>query len=195
MNRVTVYCSSSTRVSQSLHDGAELIGQALAAAGVTLVFGGGSVGLMGAVADGCRSGGGRVIGITTKLLVELEQADPRCDELEVCDTMRERRKRLLELADGVLVLPGGLGTLEEFFEALVGRQLAEHGAPIGLVNIDGAMDSLLTMLDDLVDQKFVRLSARQLFFVEADPLAGVAQLLATSVGRVDPTHMVPSGPE
>jgi uncharacterized protein (TIGR00730 family) len=138
MNRVTVYCSSSTRVSQSLHDGAKLIGQALAAAGVTLVFGGGSVGLMGAVADGCRSGGGRVIGITTKLLVELEQADPRCDELEVCDTMRERRKRLLELADGVLVLPGGLGTLEEFFEALVGRQLAEHGAPIGLVNIDGA---------------------------------------------------------
>jgi uncharacterized protein (TIGR00730 family) len=150
---------------------------------------------MGALAEGCRSEGGRVIGITTRQLVDLEQADERCDELEVHETMRDRRRRLLELADGVLVLPGGLGTLEEFFEALVGRQLAEHGAPIGLLNCEGAMDSLLAMLDDLVEQQFVRASARDLFFVEVDPVAAVERLLRTPTGRVDPTRMVPSGPD
>ncbi len=150
---------------------------------------------MGEVAAGCREAGGSLTGITTRRLVDLEQADCDCDELEVHETMRARRKRLLELADGVLVLPGGLGTLEEFFEALVGRQLAEHGAPIGVVNIDGAMNSMLLMLDDLVHHRFVRASARDLFFVEQEPVAAVDRLLASKGGLVDPTRMVPSGPD
>jgi len=150
---------------------------------------------MGEVAAGCREAGGSLTGITTRRLVDLEQADCDCDELEVHETMRARRKRLLELADGVLVLPGGLGTLEEFFEALVGRQLAEHGAPIGVVNIDGAMNSMLLMLDDLVHHRFVRASARALFFVEQAPVAAVDRLLASKGGLVDPTRMVPSGPD
>lgn len=150
---------------------------------------------MGALGEGCKEAGGRLIGITTTQLIELEQASDICDELEVFDTMRERRKRLLDLADGVLVLPGGIGTLEEFFEALVGRQLAEHGSPIGLVNINGAMDSLLLMLDDLVNQCFVRASARELFFVESKGVVAVDRLLKTPRGIVDPTRMVPSGPD
>ncbi|MDP7070313.1 MAG: TIGR00730 family Rossman fold protein [Phycisphaerales bacterium] len=195
MERITVYCSSSTRASRHLHDAAEAVGRALAAHGVTVVYGGGSIGLMGALAQGCKAEGGRLIGVTTNRLVELEQASCDCDELEVYDTMRQRRKRLLELANGVLVLPGGLGTLEEFFEALVGRQLAEHGAPIGLVNVNGALNSLLLMIDDLVHHRFVRASARDLFFVEEDGVAAVKRLLRTPGGLVDPTRMVPSGPD
>ena len=195
MERITVYCSSSTRASQRLHDAAREIGRTLAERGVTVVFGGGSIGLMGALSEGCKEAGGRLIGITTTQLVDLEQASDICDELEVFDTMRERRKRLLELADGVLVLPGGLGTLEEFFEALVGRQLAEHGSPIGLVNIGGAMNSLLLMLDDLVHHRFVRASAKNLFFVESEGVTAVDRLLKTPCGLVDPTRMVPSGPD
>jgi hypothetical protein len=195
MERITVYCSSSTRASKRFHDAARSVGQALGENGVTVVFGGGSIGLMGALSEGCKEAGGKLIGITTTQLVELEQATDICDELEVFDTMRQRRKRLLDLADGVLVLPGGLGTLEEFFEALVGRQLAEHGSPIGLVNIDGAMNSLLLMLDDLVHHRFVRASARDLFFVETDGVVAVERLLRTPRGLVDPTRMVPSGPD
>ena len=195
MKHVTVYCSSSTRVSRSLHDAARCVGRTLAERGVGVVYGGGGIGLMGEVAAGCREAGGSLTGITTRRLVDLEQADCDCDELEVHETMRARRKRLLELADGVLVLPGGLGTLEEFFEALVGRQLAEHGAPIGVVNIDGAMNSMLLMLDDLVHHRFVRASARDLFFVEQEPVAAVDRLLASKGGLVDPTRMVPSGPD
>ena len=129
------------------------------------------------------------------LHVELEQASGDCDELDIHDTMRDRRKRLLELADRILVLPGGLGTLDEFFEALVGRQLAEHGAPIGVFNPDGVMNSLIDMLDDLVEHRFVRESARDLFFVETDPVRAVDRLLASPTGLVDPTRMVPSGPD
>ena len=195
MEHITVYCSSSTRASKRLHDAAEAVGRALASHGVTVVYGGGSIGLMGALARGCKAEGGRLIGVTTRRLVELEQASCDCDELVVYDTMRERRRRLLELADGVLVLPGGLGTLEEFFEALVGRQLAEHGSPIGLVNIDGAMNSLLLMIDDLVHHRFVRASARDLFFVEDDGIAAVKRLIRTPGGLVDPARMVPSGPD
>lgn len=195
MEHVTVYCSSSTRASNRLHELAECIGRTLAERGVTVVYGGGSIGLMGALARGCKDAGGRLIGVTTSRLVELEQASDDCDELEVHETMRDRRKRLLELADRVLVLPGGLGTLDEFFEALVGRQLAEHGAPIGVFNPDGAMNSLIDMLDDLVEQRFVRESARDLFFVETDPVKAVDRLLASPTGLVDPTRMVPSGPD
>jgi len=178
-----------------LHEVAGEIGRTLGTSGVTVVYGGGSIGLMGALGEGCKEVGGRLIGITTTQLVELEQASDICDELEVFDTMRQRRKRLLELAEGILVLPGGLGTLEEFFEALVGRQLAEHGSPIGLVNIDGALNSLLLMLDDLVHHRFVRASARDLFFVESDGVTAVERLLRTPRGLVDPTRMVPSGPD
>jgi uncharacterized protein (TIGR00730 family) len=195
METITVYCSSSTRASRSLHFAAELVGTALGERGIRLVYGGGSVGLMGAVAKGAKEAGGQITGIITERLVELEQASDICDELIVVQTMRERRRLLLEQADGILVLPGGLGTLEEFFEALVGRQLAEHGCPIGLINIDGAMDSLLAMLDDLVKQQFVRASARDLIIVEDDPVAAVERLLATPGGLVDPTRMVPSGPD
>lgn len=195
MEAITVYCSSSTRVPASLLEGARHVGRAIAQRGIRLVYGGGSVGLMGAVAEGAKAHGAHVTGIITETLVELEQASDICDELIVVKTMRERRRQLLELADGILVLPGGLGTMEEFFEALVGRQLAEHGSPIGLVNLDGALESLLVMLDDMVHRQFVRASARDLILVEEDPVAAVDRLLAAPSGLIDPTRMVPSGPD
>ena len=195
MKSITVYCSSSTRVPTSLLEGARTVGSTIAQRGIRLVYGGGSVGLMGAVADAAKAHGGLVTGIITETLVELEQASDICDELIVVKTMRERRRQLLGLADGILVLPGGLGTMEEFFEALVGRQLAEHGSPIGLVNLDGAMETLLVMLDDMVHRQFVRASARDLLLVEEDPVAAVDRLLEAPSGLVDPTRMVPSGPD
>ena len=193
MNAVTVYCASSPHVDSCFVDAARIVGETLARHGVTLVHGGGRVGLMGALGHACVQAGGRVVGITTEQFVELEQASTDCQELVVVDSMQARRRLLMDRADGILVLPGGLGTLEEFFEALVGLQLGHHQAPIGLINIDGALSPLLAMLDDMVERRFVREAARELFFVETDARRAVERLLAMPAVEVDPQRTVPSG--
>jgi uncharacterized protein (TIGR00730 family) len=134
MKALTVYCASSNDIDDSYRESARLVGEALVERGISLVFGGGRVGLMGEVARTVRAGGGRVVGVITSVLMDMEQGDEECDELIVVDTMRERKKLLVERSDGFIVLPGGIGTYEEFFETLVGRQLGEHNKPIGIVN-------------------------------------------------------------
>ncbi len=193
MKRVTVYCASSTRLSAHWYAAAARVGSDLAAAGLELVYGGGSIGLMGATAEAAKAGGGRVHGVITSKLVAMEQAWDGCDVLDVVETMQQRRRKLLDLADGLLVLPGGLGTMEEFFEALVARQLGDHGKPIVLVNINGALKSLIDMLDDLMSRQLVRASIRSLYEVVDDPAVAVQTLLNTPGGVVDPAGFVPSG--
>jgi uncharacterized protein (TIGR00730 family) len=193
MQRVTLYCASSTRLQDAWYEGAATIGKSLARKGLELVYGGGSIGLMGAAAKAAKAAGGRVHGVITSKLVAMEQAWDGCDELEVVETMQQRRRKLLDLADGLLVLPGGLGTMEEFFEALVARQLGDHGKPMVLVDIDGALSPLIDMLDDMMQRKLVRDSVRQLYAVVQDPADAVQTLLDTPGGVVDPTAYVPSG--
>ncbi|MCH2137750.1 MAG: TIGR00730 family Rossman fold protein [Phycisphaerales bacterium] len=193
MKRVTVYCASSTRLPQSWYDAAEAIGKQLAEHDLELVYGGGSIGLMGACATGTKQAGGHVHGVITHKLVAMEQAWDGCDVLDVVDTMQQRRRKLLDLADGLLVLPGGLGTMEEFFEALVARQLGDHGTPIVLVNIDGALTSLIDMLNDLTQRQLIRDSIHSLYAVADDPSQAVQLLLNQDGGVVDPAGFVPSG--
>lgn len=193
MHRVTVYCASSTRLPETSHEAAARIGTAIGAAGMELVYGGGSIGLMGTVSAAAKAAGARVHGIITSKLLGMEQGWDGCDELEVVDTMQQRRRRLLALADGLLVLPGGLGTMEEFFEAIVGRQLGDHGTPIVLVNIDDGLSGLIDMLDDLMERRLVRDSVRTLYRVTDDAAEALGLLRSMPTGTVDPDAFVPSG--
>ena len=144
---VTVYCSSSRDVDQVYFEAARELGRGMAQRGWPLVYGGNDLGLMGALANATRDAGGKVIGVTPQFLVDEGIADLRCDELIVTATMRERKAIMENRADAFVTLPGGLGTLEEIFEIIVGRVLGVHSKPIVLLNINGFYDPLLAMID------------------------------------------------
>jgi len=174
---VTVYCSSSPTVDPGYLACAERFGRLLAEAGRTLVYGAGGVGLMGALADGSRARGGRVVGVITQRLRDAEQMDHRNNENIVVRTMRERKAMLEAWGDALVILPGGLGTLEEFFEVLVGRLLGEHDKPILMINPPdpnhpeerGYYDPLLRMIDHMVDASFMKREAMRLLIVVRTP--------------------------
>ncbi|MGI9123461.1 MAG: TIGR00730 family Rossman fold protein, partial [Mycobacterium sp.] len=153
---VTVYCSSSSAVEPHFADEARSLGRAIAAAGLEFVYGGGSIGLMGQSARSCKAHGGRVVGIITAKLDELEGGWRGCDELQIVEGMQERRARMMDLGVAFDVLPGGLGTYEEFFEVLVGRQLGDHHKPIVIVNQNGYYEPLIAMVDHGIEHKFIR---------------------------------------
>jgi uncharacterized protein (TIGR00730 family) len=162
---ITVYCSSSSAVAPAYFDAAEAVGRALAAHGWALVYGGNSVGLMKAIADAARSAGGRVVGITPQLMVDKGIHDAKADELVVTNTMRDRKALMEERADGFLTLPGGLGTYEEIFEIIVGKQLGYHNKPIVLLNIEGYFVPFLQIIKHGIEQKFIKPKVRDLYFV------------------------------
>ena len=181
MQSIAVYCASSCSLDPCFSQAARTLGAALAQEKISLVYGGGSTGLMGELANACKDAGGHVIGIITEYLKEREVAFARADELVVVDTMRERKKLMAHRADGFMMLPGGLGTWEEFFEVLVGRVIAEHAKPIGIVNDHRYFDPLLAMIDHGVEHAFIKPAARDLLVVGEDPVEVLDQL-----GRVDP---------
>ena len=187
MPAITVYCSSSTVLDPDFHAPAEFVGAELARRGITLVYGGGCVGLMGEIARAARSQGGQVVGIITRKLFDLEKADHDCHELIVVDTMRERKKFLAERGDGFLVLPGGIGTYEEFFEILVGRHLSEHDKPIGIVNSHGYYNPLIAMVEHGVEHRFIQPGMRELFFMDPEP-ESVINHLCESIGLTIQQH-------
>lgn len=191
---VTVYCSSSPSVHPEYLACAERFGRLLAETGRMLVYGAGRVGLMGAMADGCRAGGGRVVGVITERLRDAEQMDPRNDENIVVRTMRERKGLLEAWGDALVILPGGLGTLEEFFEVFVGRLLGEHAKPVLMVNPPdplhpeeaGYFDPLLRMIDHMVDASFMKRDAMRLLGVVRTPEQAMELLRAIEVdGPID----------
>ena len=174
---VTVYCSSSKSVPKVYFEAAAELGHAIAARGWTLVYGGNAVGCMGALADAARAAGGRVVGVTPQLLVDQGIADDACQELIVTAGMRERKALLEERGDAFLALPGGLGTLEEVFEILVGRTLGYHDKPIVFLNVAGYYDPLLAMLEHGIEHRFIRPVARQAYSV-ANSVADAVQILS-----------------
>ncbi len=176
MKTLTIYCSSSPAIDPHFVETARRLGRELAARGIALVYGGGSSGLMGEVAEACADAGGRVVGVITEHLSKLEVAFDRCDELMVVDTMRHRKALMAEHGDGFLVLPGGLGTYEEFFEVLVGRVLSEHDKPIGVVNDHGYFDPMIAMIEHGIEQRFIRPAIRKLLAIDADPLVVLDRL-------------------
>lgn len=193
MRSVTVYCASSTALEPHFANAAKAVGAELARRGLTLVYGGGSIGLMGETARAAKAAGGRVEGIITKQLLDLEQGWTGCDEMVVVDTMRERKRLLEERGDAFLVLPGGLGTYEEFFEILVGRYLRNHAKPIGVVNDHGYYDPMIAMIDHGIEHKFIRPAVKDLVRIHADPLRVVEFLVSTPGPDVPLSDCLPMG--
>ncbi len=150
-------------------EAAEGLGRVLASEGLGLVYGGGCVGLMGVLADSALAADGEVVGVIPAAMLEWEVGHPRVTSLEVVQTMHERKARMAELSDGFIALPGGYGTLEEFFEVLTWLQLGFHPKPVGLLNVSGFFDPLLAMLDRLVEEGFLRAEDRGLVIVENSP--------------------------
>ncbi len=171
MNSVCVFCGSSTGNDPSYAEAAQRLGRVLAERDITLVYGGGHVGLMGIVADAALGAGGEVIGVMPKSLVDREIGHTGLTKLHVVRSMHERKATMSELSEGFVALPGGNGTLEEFFEVLTWAQLGEHGKPCGLLNVAGYFDPLLTVFDQMVDRAFLKAAHRELVLVESDPLA------------------------
>lgn len=156
MKSITVFCGSSFGSDAIFKDQAVLLGQTLAQQNIQLVYGGADLGLMGAVADGALQEGGKVTGILPRFLQSKEIAHTRLTELIVVETMHERKTKMNELCNGVIVLPGGYGTLEEFFEMITWAQLGLHQKPIGILNIDGFYNDLIKLVQNMVEKGFLK---------------------------------------
>lgn len=149
----------------------------MADAGIDLVYGGGNVGLMGAVADAVLDGGGQVTGVIPEHLTAREIEHPRVSDLRVVETMHERKALMHDLSEAFVTLPGGLGTMEELFEIWTWLQLGLHVKPIGLLQVEGYFDSLLAFLDHAVEEGFVALATRTLLVADSDPDDLLARLV------------------
>lgn len=165
--QLCVYCSSSNDISEHYVVAARALGEGMARRGWGLVYGGGSVGLMGAVAVSVQAHGGRVVGIIPQALLDREVGFLEADELIVTTTMRERKQLMDERADAIVTLPGGFGTLEELLEMLTLRQLTYHDKPIVIVNLGGFFDPLLAMFERIFAERFTDERHRRLFAVVA----------------------------
>ena len=167
MDSICVFCGSSFGKNPAYTEAARFLGETLANRNITLVYGGGNVGLMGTVADAALEAGGVVVGVIPKALVEREIAHQNLTKLHVVGSMHERKALMSELSDGFIALPGGNGTLEEFFEVLTWAQLGEHPKPCGLLNVSGYYDPLLTVFGHMVDQGFLAEKHRGIVQVES----------------------------
>lgn len=153
--RICVYAASSAQVNQEYLQTAHTLGELLAKSGHSIVYGGGSQGLMGAVANGALAHGGEVIGILPKFMADLEWGHPGLTELQLVEDMRERKHRLLTDSDAVVALPGGCGTLEELFEAITLKRLGIYFSPIILLNTRNYYTALQTFMQQVIDEKFM----------------------------------------
>ncbi len=168
MKRICIFCGSSSGVSQKYAQLARLCGRVLADRGLTLVYGGGNVGLMGILADAALQAGGEVIGVIPNKLVDRELAHHGVTSLIRVGSMHERKQKMAELSDGSIALPGGIGTMDELFEIYTWLQLRFHHKPVGILNADGFYDLLLQFLDHMVQEHFLKLQNRELLLVDAD---------------------------
>jgi len=156
IKRITVFCGSSLGSDEIFRLQATLLGKTLAKQNIELVYGGAKIGLMGAVADGALSEGGKVIGVLPKFLRSKEIAHEGLTQLILVDNMHERKTKMNELCDGVIALPGGFGTLEEFFEMLTWSQLGLHQKPVAILNVNGFYDSLIALVQTMVDNGLLK---------------------------------------
>lgn len=173
---ICVYCASSTRVDRQYLDIAGETGRLIAQAGHTLIWGGGSVGLMGEVAQSVQQHGGKVVGVIPQFMIDKELAYKASDELIITDTMRQRKQTMEERSDFFIVLPGGFGTLEEFFEILTLRILDCHAKSIVVVNSMGFYDELLAFIEKLYQQQFASEKYRVCYQVVDSPQQAISTI-------------------
>lgn len=165
LTRITIFCGSSNGSEKTFTETAFALGQKLADQKIVVVYGGASIGVMGAVADGCLKNNGQVIGIIPKFLSTKEIAHYNLTELITVETMHERKLKMHDLADGFIILPGGIGTLEEFFEILTWAQLGLHKKPIAILNTADYYKDLLEFIQNMVDKGFLKPIHKQLILV------------------------------
>jgi uncharacterized protein (TIGR00730 family) len=156
MKRIAVYCGSATPTDSAYMETARLVGRTLAQKGIGVVYGGGRLGLMGAVADSALEAGGEVIGVIPQALVGSEVAHQGCTELHVVPGMHERKRMFTDFSDGFLTLPGGVGTMDELWEAISWAQLGYHAKPVGLLNAAGFYDKLIEFNAHMISVGFIR---------------------------------------
>ena len=169
MRRICVFCGSSPGARPEYLQAAKQLGYTLASKDIGLVYGGARVGMMGKIAESVLEKGGEVTGVIPKGLVEKEVAFTELADLRVVDSMHERKALMAELSDGFIALPGGLGTIEEFFEVLTWAQLGIHPKPCGLLNVKQYYDRLLDFLDHTVNENFVEPEHRSMILVDENP--------------------------
>ena len=169
MKRLCVYCGSRIGFRDEYRLAAEALGRLLAERKIELVYGGGSVGMMGAIADAVLSAGGHVVGVIPELLAVKELLHPGVPDMRLVPDMHARKALMAELSDGFVALPGGFGTFEELFETITWSQLGIHAKPIGLLNTDGYFDDLLRFLDRSFDDGFIKPKYRGLYHVADSP--------------------------
>jgi uncharacterized protein (TIGR00730 family) len=185
LRRVCVFAGSSPGALAAYVECAGALGRELATQGISLVYGGGRVGVMGKLADAALAQGGEVIGVIPQALVAREVAHSRLTELRVVTSMHERKATMAELSDAFVALPGGLGTLEELFEVLTWSQLGLHAKPCALLNAAGYYDHLLTFLEHATSERFVRAEHRHMLVVGTSPGEIIEHLRAYVPPRVD----------
>ena len=166
MKRLAVYCGSASPADPVYIESARTVGRGLAERGIGLVYGGGRLGLMGAVADAALAAGGDVIGIIPQALVDAEVAHRGLTELHVCGTMHERKQAFTDLSDGFVTLPGGTGTMDELWEALSWAQLGYHTKPVGVLNVAGFYDGLIAFAAKMGEVGFIRPQHQGLMIVD-----------------------------
>lgn len=169
--RIAVFCGSSSGRRPEFLQAATVLGQLLAQQGIGIVYGGASVGLMGAVATAARQAGGEVIGVLPQSLMDRELAHTGLSELHIVETMHERKAKMSELADAFLALPGGIGTFEELFEVWTWGVLGYHRKPCALLNVAGFYDGLVSFLDHVVEDEFLKPVYRNMLLVDESPEA------------------------
>lgn len=177
MKRLAVYCGSATPADPVYIESARMVGRELAARGIGLVYGGGRLGLMGAVADACLAAGGEVIGVIPEALVGSEVAHRGCTELHVVPGMHERKRMFTDLSDGFITIPGGVGTMDELWEAISWAQLGYHEKPVGLLNVAGFYDRLIEFNQHMVEVGFIRPQHAGIMIVD-DTMDGLINKMA-----------------
>jgi len=169
MQTICVYCASSTQIKPSYFDATSSLAQILAKANISVVYGGGSNGLMGQLADSVLAEGGKITGVIPRFMCEVEWNHTNLTELILVETMHERKEKMATMADAVVALPGGCGTLEELLEVITWKRLGIFTKPIVIVNLEGYFDALITMLDRAVDEHFMRDEHREMWKVVETP--------------------------
>jgi len=188
MKRLAVYCGSSMGTDPAFADTARSLGVEMARRGIGLVYGGGKLGLMGVVADAVLERGGEVHGVIPEALVGLEVAHPRLTELHIVTTMHERKAKMTELTDAFVAIPGGIGTLDELFEAWTWNALGYHSKPFCLLNVHGFWDGMITFLDHVRDSGFMS-PARRAQLIVAETIGETIDKL-DAAAKVAETKMV-----
>ncbi|HEY4323566.1 MAG TPA: TIGR00730 family Rossman fold protein [Mucilaginibacter sp.] len=184
MKAICVFCGANFNGDPILKRTVEQLAKVMIARDITLVFGGGKVGVMGLLADAMLNNGGKAIGVIPQFLMDKEVGHTGLTELHIVENMHQRKQLMNDLCDGIIALPGGFGTLEEFFEVLTWLQLGLHNHPIGLLNVNGFYDFLLKQLDVMVEQRFLKPANRKLVITSGDAIE-LVNLMSNSIVKPD----------